>query len=85
MITIKASSATVHMNLVQSVCLLLHQSKMVEIQLTPATRLNQPLLVEPQPAPLLCDVSLEIDLVLFKTTAEGMPTVVVSISSRQAY
>ena len=80
----KPQVPTVRVNLVQSVRLLPHQSKMVEVQLTPATSLNQPLLVEPLPAPLRCDVPLEVDPVLLKTTAEGMTTVVVSNSSGQA-
>ena len=80
----KPQVPTVRVNPVQSVCLLLHQSKMVKVQLTPAISLNQPLLVEPLPAALCCDVPLEIDPVLLKTTAGGMATVIVSNSSGQA-
>ena len=75
---------TVRVNLVQSVRLLPHQSKVVEVRLTPATSLNQPLLVEPLPIPSCHEVPLEIDTALLRTTAEGIAKVIVSNSTGQA-
>ena len=69
---------TVQVNLVQSVRLLPHQSKVVEIQMTPATNLDQPLLLEPLPIPLRNEVSLDVDTALLRTTAEGTAQIVVS-------
>ena len=69
---------TVRVNLVQSVRLLPHQSKVVEVQMTPATNLDQPLLLEPLPVPLRNEVSLDVDMALLRTTAEGTAQIVVS-------
>ena len=69
---------TVRVNLVQSVRLLPHQSKVVEVQMTPATNLDQPLLLEPLPIPLRNEVSLDVDMALLRTTAEGTAQIVVS-------
>ena len=75
---------TVRVNLVQSVRLLPHQSKVVEVRMTPATNLDQPLLLEPLPAPFRNDVSLDTDTALLRTTAEGTTKIVVSNPTGQA-
>ena len=75
---------TLRVNLVQSVRLLPHQIKVVEVRMTPATNLDQPLLLEPLPAPFRNDVSLDTDTALFRTTAEGTTKIVVSHPTGQA-
>ena len=57
---------------------------MVEVQLTPATSLDRPPLVEPLPVSSCHEVPLEIDTALLRTTAEGTAKVIVSNSTWQA-
>lgn len=51
--------------------------------MTPATNLDRPLLLEPLPIPSRSDVSLDIDMGLLRTTAEGTAKIVVCHSTGQ--